>query len=258
MNTVLYQFLIEVPTATAIWSALLVLALTGLTVLVARPDRDHPPDVTAVEPMPDAPPPVADLRRYAEEVAVAASGAAQTARRRRTAWLAAQDDLERAWQAYDEAETAARRFSDAGTLPSPRTPRTPAEYASRERWLHQAAVAAHWRGELSVERLRDVFGHRDGWDPRRHPVEHEVMLARAVREDRRTTYRAAAGRERAAWRDAELAAEAARSLAAEAYAAAERLRPGRLPLPRPAMSAARPRLATRWRPARVRTAAPTP
>ncbi|MFY1585761.1 hypothetical protein ACN267_14760 [Micromonospora sp. WMMD734] len=252
MTTVLSQFLIGVPTATAIWSLLLVLALTGLAVLVARPEREQPTDVTAVGPPPDAPPPVADLRRYADEVTVAAAGAAQTARRHRAAWLAAQDTLERAWQEYDEAETAARRFTGAGALPSPRTPRTPAEYAGRERWLHQEAVAAHWRGELSVERLRDVFAHRDGWDPRRHPVEHEVMLARAVREDRRAAYRAAHWRERVAWRAAELAAEAARSLAAEAYAATQRVRPGRVPLPRAATSAAtRPTPATRWHPARV-------
>ncbi|GHJ09156.1 hypothetical protein TPA0907_35230 [Micromonospora humidisoli] len=252
MTTVLSQFLIGVPTATAIWSLLLVLALTGLAVLVARPEREQPTDVTAVGPPPDAPPPVADLRRYADEVTVAAAGAAQTARRHRAAWLAAQDTLERAWQEYDEAETAARRFTGAGALPTPRTPRTPAEYAGRERWLHQEAVAAHWRGELSVERLRDVFAHRDGWDPRRHPVEHEVMLARAVREDRRAAYRAAHWRERVAWRAAELAAEAARSLAAEAYAATQRVRPGRVPLPRAATSAAtRPTPATRWHPARV-------
>ncbi|MEU8375087.1 MULTISPECIES: hypothetical protein [Micromonospora] len=252
MNTVLSQFLIEVPTATVIWSALLVLALTGITILVARPERDQPAAAaTAAAPASDAPPPVADLRRYAEEVAVAASGAARRARHHRVAWLAAHDALERAWQAYDEAETLARRFTGARALPSPRTPRTPAEYAGRERWLHQEAVAAHWRGELSVERLRDVFAHRDGWDPRRHPVEHEVMLARAVREDRRTAYRAAVGRERAAWRNAELAAEAARSLAAEAHAAAQRWRPTRVPLPRPATSATRPAPATRWRPARV-------
>jgi hypothetical protein len=252
VNTVLSQFLIGVPTATAIWSLLLVLALTGLAVLVARPEREQTTDVTPVVPSPDAPPPVADLRRYADEVAVAAAGAAQTARRHRTAWLAAQDTLERAWQAYDEAETTARRFVGAGALPSPRTPRTPAEYAGRERWLHQEAVAAHWRGELSVERLRDVFAHRDGWDPRRHPVEHEVMLARAVREDRRAAYRAAAWRESVAWRDAELAAEAARSLAAEAYVATQRVRPGRVPLPRTATSAAtRLTQAARWHPARV-------
>ncbi|MFC8620415.1 hypothetical protein ACFT9M_28900 [Micromonospora purpureochromogenes] len=253
MNTVLYQFLVEVPTAAAIWSALLVLALTVLTVLVARPERDPAPDEPVVDPSPAADPAteLADLRRYAEEVAVAATGAAQTARRRRDAWLTAQEEVDRAWTAYDEAETAARRFSGAAVLPAPRTPRTPAEYAGRERWLHQAAVAAHWRGELPVERLRDVFAHRDGWDPRRHPVEQEVLLARAVRDGRRDAYRAAAGRERSAWRAAELAAEAARALAVEAYAAAERLRPARLPAQRTATATARTAIAARWRPARV-------
>ncbi|WP_347877009.1 hypothetical protein [Micromonospora sp. KC606] len=250
MNAVLYQFLIEVPTAAAIWSALLVLALALLTVLVARPEResplgDHPgpTDDPAVE--------AADLRRYAEEVAAAAAHAGWTARRWRDAWLTAQEEMNRAWTAYDEAETAARRFVDAGALPTPRTPRTPAEYAARERWLHRAAVAAHWRGELPVERIRDVFAHRDGWDPRRHPVEQEVLLVRAVRDSRREAYQTAADRERAAWRDAERAAEAARALAVEAYAAAERLRPNRVPARRRAATATRTAAAARWRPARV-------
>lgn len=251
MNTVVYQFLVEVPTAAAIWSALLVLALTVLTVLVARPEREAAEPAADPSPAPTPAPEPADLRRYAEEVAVAAARAAQTARRRREAWLAAQEEMDRAWEAYDEAETAARRFVGAAALPAPRTPRTPAEYAGRERWLHQAAVAAHWRGELPVERLRDVFAHRDGWDSRRHPVEQEVLLARAVRDGRRDAYRAAAGRERSAWRDAELAAEAARALTAEAYAAAQRLRPGRVPAPRAVTAAARTTPAARWRPARV-------
>ncbi|MEH0983641.1 hypothetical protein [Micromonospora sp. CPCC 205556] len=250
MNTVLHEFLTEVPTAAAIWSALLVLALTVLTVLVARPERDRPVgEATPAEPSPAVE--LADLRRYAEEVAVAAARAARTAQRRRAAWEAAHEEVDRAWTAYDEAETAARRFAGAAALPAPRTPRTPAEYAGRERWLHQAAVAAHWRGELPVERLRDVFAHRDGWDPRRHPVEQEVLLARAVRDGRRDAYTSAAERERTAWRDAELAAEAARSLAAEAYAAAQRLRPGRVPAPRAVAVAARTAPAARWRPARV-------
>ncbi|NBE84516.1 hypothetical protein [Micromonospora rubida] len=253
MDIVLYQFLVEVPLAAAIWSVLLVVALGVLTALVARPQRDRP----AVDPAPPAVDPVideaTDLRRYAEEVGVAAAGAARTARRRREAWLTAQAALDRAWQAYDEAETAARRFSGAGSLPAPRTPRTPAEYAARERWLHHAATAAHLRGELSIRQLCDVFAHRGGWDPRLHPVQQEVVLARAVRDGRRAGHRAAAARERAAWRDAELAAEAARALAVEAYAAAERARPVRSPAPRAATAAAGRRIvpAARWRPARA-------
>ncbi|EEP74334.1 hypothetical protein MCAG_04661 [Micromonospora sp. ATCC 39149] len=250
MDIVLYRFLTEVPLAAAIWSVLLVVALSVLTVLVARPARDRPADAEAMaRPVAPAAQAVADLRRYAEEVAVAAAGAAQTARRRRAAWMAAQDAAEQAWQAYDEAETAARRFRDAGALPTPRTPRTPAEYASRERWLHHAATAAHLRGELSIGQLCDVFARRGGWDPRLHPVQQEVVLARAVRDGRLARYRVAAERERAAWRDADLAAEAARALAAEAYAAAQRVRPGRSPAPRAA--AGRPVPATGWRLARI-------
>lgn len=239
MNAVLHEFLIDVPRATAIWSVLLVLALTTLTVVAARPERDQP-----------EPPPVddlADLRRYAEEVAVAAAGAARTARRRRDAWLAAQEQSDRAWQAYDEAESAARRLSAAAALPAPRTP---VEYAARKRWLHQAAVAAHWRGDLSARQLRDVFSQRDGWNPRLHPVEQEVALTRAVRDGKLAAYRAAVAGERAAWRDAEVAAEAARALSAEAYAAAVRLRPMRPAKPR-AASARHPVAVTRWRPARL-------
>ncbi|MBY8874796.1 hypothetical protein K7640_23485 [Micromonospora sp. PLK6-60] len=250
MNTVLYQFLIEVPQAAAIWSALLVLALTTLAVLVARPERDRPAEEPSVAEL--AATEAADLHRYAEEVAVAAGGAAQTARRRRAEWLATQEAVDLAWQAYDEAESAARRFAGAAALPAPRTPRTPAEYAARERWLHQAVMAAHWRGELTARQVSDVFGRRDGWDPRRHPADQEIVLARAVRDGKLAVYRTASERERSAWRAAELAAESARALSAEAYAAAERLRRDVVVRPRAvAVPAAPAATATRWRPARV-------
>lgn len=244
MTTVLHEFLVDVPRATAIWSVLLLLALTTLTVLAARPEREQP----AAEP--SAVDETADLRRYAEEVAVAAAGAAQTARRRRDAWLAAQEEADRAWQAYDEAESAARRLGAAAPLPEPRTPRTPAEYAYRERWLHHAAVAAHWRGDLSAQQLGDVFGHRDGWNPRLHPVDQEIVLTRAVRDGKLAAYRSAVARERASWRDAEVAAEAARALSAEAYTAVERLRPA-LPTRSRKATAGRLVAQVRWRPARV-------
>ncbi|MET8250621.1 hypothetical protein [Micromonospora sp. NPDC005197] len=253
-TVVFYQFLTEVPQAAAIWSALFLLALTVLAVLVARPE----PDSAASEPTP--PPPtaqevaaaeLADLRRYAEEVAVAAARAAQTARRRRADWLITQEEAQAAWSRYDEADTAARRFATAGALPTPRTPHTPAEYAARERYLHRAAMAAHWRGELTMTQLGDVFGHRRGWDPRRHPVEQEVLLSRATRDARLAEHRAADERERSAWRDAELAAESARTLAEEAYAAAVRLWPNPLPSRRTTTRASRSAVVTRWRPARV-------
>ncbi|MET8909734.1 hypothetical protein [Micromonospora sp. NPDC004551] len=251
-QTVLYRFLTEVPEAAAIWSALLLLALGVLAVLVARPERDGAPE-PAPDPAADEAARRADLRRYADEVAVAAAGARQTARRRREQWLAAHDEADRAWRAYDEADTAARRLAGAAALPAPHTPRTPAEYAARERWLHHTAMTAHWRGDLSARQLADVLAHRNGWDPRRHPAEQEIVLARAVREGRRAGWTAAAERERRAWRDAELAAEAARTLASEAYAATGALRrtpandgtAARTPVTATAVAGAR------WRPARA-------
>ncbi|SCL32590.1 hypothetical protein GA0070616_4503 [Micromonospora nigra] len=249
METVLYQFLIEVPQAAAIWSALLVVALGVLTALVARPEATTPAEPTAGAD--EAAQEAADLRRYAGEVAVAAAGAARTARRRRDAWRAAQEDLDRAWRAYDRAETAARRLAGTTALPTPRTPHTPAEYAARERWLHHAAMAAHWRGDLSASQLSDVFGRRAGWDPRRHPAEQEVVLARAVRDHLSAAYRSAAERERAAWRAAEVAVDAARALTTEAYAAAVRLRPAPVPAVRVPGAQRRPVAAARWRPAGV-------
>lgn len=227
-KTVLYHFLTAVPEAAAIWSALLLLALGMLAVLVARPERDTPPEAIP-DPAVEEAARRADLRRYADEVAVAAAGAAQTARRRREEWLAVQGEVDQAWCAYDEAEAVARRLAGAGALPEPRTPRTPTEYAARERWLHRAAMAAHWRGDLTARQLADVLAHRNGWDPRRHPAEQEIVLARAVRDHRLAGWRTAAEREQRAWRDAERAADAARALAAEAYAARAVLRPGAVP-----------------------------
>lgn len=259
-QTVLYQFLIEVPQAAAIWSGLLLLALAVLAALVARPERETPAEAGPVpDPAAEEAARLADLRRYADEVAVAAAGAAQTARRRREQWLRAHDEVDRAWRAYDEAESAARRFAGAAVLPAPRTPRTPAEYAVRERWLHHAAMAAHWHGELSARQLADVLAHRNGWDPRRHPAEQEIVLARVVRDGRRAGYRTAAEREQRAWRDAELAAEAARALAGEAYAATAALRSGPVPVRRAgavtrtlaAVAGTAPVRPARWRPARI-------
>ncbi|MFI7022139.1 hypothetical protein [Micromonospora sp. NPDC049900] len=247
-KTVLYQFLIEVPRAAAIWSVLLVLALGVLTAMVARPESTGD-DTGPVDDPAEAE--AADLRRYAGEVAVAAAGAAQNAARRREAWHTAQTALDRSWASYDEAESRARRLAGVTALPAPRTPRTASEYAARERWLHHAAMKAHWRGDLSARQLTDVLARRAGWDARLHQVDQEVVLARVVRDNHRAAYRAAAERERAAWREAELAGEAARVLSAEAYAAAQRLRPN--PLPAPAVTTvARPAAAVlRWRPARV-------
>lgn len=224
MEKALYAFMINICQATAIWLALMGVGAVVLLLVTRRgpesgsarpPRRSRRWRRSRVDP---------EARRYAEEVAVAAERAAVTAVRRRDAWLAEQRAVELTRAACDAAGAAARRAGAAAAFPAPRTPRTPVEYAERERHLHRTAAAAYWRGELSASTLVDALAHRGDWDPRLHPVELEVVLRRAAHADLLASERAATGRERSAWRDAELAAAAARSLRAEAYAAAGRVR----------------------------------
>ena len=272
MENLMYFFLLDIPRAAMIWSALIVVALAAMAILIARRPR---PELTEVGgPMPaEGVGPIRaavagrarltaeaeELARYADEVGVAAGRAAETARRRREEWLAAQDEAEAAWQAYEAADIDARRVAATVSLPEPKTPRTPSEYVDRERYLHRAAMSACGRQELSVLELSDALAHRNGWDPRRHPVEQEVVLRRAVRNGRLAAQRAAAERERGAWRTAEAAAVAAQSLRDEAFAAAERARQASHLLPPRGGSGSgpvrdatrRPQQATRWRAAQA-------
>ncbi|GIG91895.1 hypothetical protein [Plantactinospora endophytica] len=269
MENVLFDFVIEVTRSTTLWLVLLGLALLGGIWLVVRPREGAPEraDGTGYDvAVRDAEgrrerlvTRAAELHRYAEEVAVAAERSAVTAQRRRDEWLAAQEEVEATWQAYETADAAARRFGAAAVLPEPRTPRTPAEYADRERFLHRAAMAACTRQELSVLQLSDALANRNGWDPRRHPAEQEIVLRRAARDSLLAAHRAAEERERIAWRDAEVAAAAARSLREEAFAAASRTEQVRRWLPtasgRPQGAASdrtrQHRPARRWRTARA-------
>lgn len=253
MQTVLHAFLLDIPTAAGIWLALLLPAIAALTALLLRAGRapaDAESTGTSTEPSawatgptvvtatiagrPPRPRPAAasgrrgwrpraeaqELSRFAAEVAVAADRSAAIARRRRDQWADAQADAERAWQAFRSADAANGRLAPTTALPPPRMPRTPGEYAERERYLRRAAMAACWRRELSILQLSDALAHRAGWDPRRHPAEQEVHLHRAVRDGAFAAYRSAAAREREAWRIAEEAGAAARSLRGEACAAA--------------------------------------
>lgn len=261
MNTVLHTLMLDVPKAVAIWLTLIAIAMVALGAMLGPdgwsrirhgvPNRKPRKRVRLAAQ-------ARDLSRYAEEVAVAAERAAATAHCRREEWLAAQCAAEEAWRASDTADAAARRLAGAAALPVPRTPRTPAEYADREHYLHRAVMAACTRNELSIWQLSDALAHRNGWDPRRHPVEQEVALRRVVRDRLAAAHAAAAEQERAAWHAAEAAAVAARSLQGEAIAAAWRPRRVR-PWLRPELEAAtevtqavrRPHQAVRWRAART-------
>ncbi|SBT51255.1 hypothetical protein [Micromonospora auratinigra] len=223
MQTVFSTVLPDVPQAAVIWLALLAVAAIVVAALIVLPDRfravfgdriSEAARPSSLELAEEA----RERARYARELEVAAARATATAERRRTEWLAAQEEVEEAWQAYEAAEEQVRRLAAAAALPLPRTARTPAEYADRERWLHRAALDAQWRKDITVEQLSDILGHQ-GWDPRRHPVEQELLLRRLIRDNVRARQDAARTREQAAWRAAELAAAAARSLRDEAYAA---------------------------------------
>ncbi|MDG4823997.1 hypothetical protein O7635_19250 [Asanoa sp. WMMD1127] len=233
MQTAMQLFFVGVPRAAVIWLILLglaILAVTGLHLVGPRGPRRAGVRVRLRaarirrERRATA---AAELVRYADEVGVAAQRAEATARRRHEAWLTAQETAERAWTAFEAADRAASRMAAAALLPSPATPQTPQEYAERERWLHRAAMSACAHNELSLLDLNDALAHRNGWDPRRHPVEQEAMLRKAIRDTLRSAERDAARAERFAWETAESAAAAARSLRAEAIAAAERAHPVR-------------------------------
>jgi hypothetical protein len=191
-------FIVE--TAATIWMVLLiaVAAATALFAIPRRPARTPEPE------------PVTD------EHALAAERAAEASRCRRAEWLAAQEQVDATWAAFDAADRDARRVAAAAAFPIIKQRRTRAELADRERNLHRMATAACRHRELSIGQLNEVLAHRGTWNPRRHPVAQEAALRAAVREHRFAAYQAAAEHEREAWQEAERAAATLRSLRAEA------------------------------------------
>jgi hypothetical protein len=152
----------------------------------------------------------AESRRYADEIGTAADRATEMAERRRDQWLAAHVATEAAWKAYDTADAESRRLDRAAAYPTPdAAPRTPEE-------LHKAAQDAFRRGQIDSDQLLDVLFHRNGFDPQRHPFELDALLRRAARDRLLRSYRAASAAEREAWRQAEAASAARKSLVEEA------------------------------------------
>jgi hypothetical protein len=224
MTKVIAMLQSDILHAIGIWALLVMAGLFALLVFKSRFFDLEP------EPAPTADPArprrhaqhARELIRYAQEVAVAAERAQAMAQRRREEWLAAQAQLDEAWQAFEASDADAQRLARAAALPPPRAPKTPSEYAYRERYLHRAAMAACSRKQLSPLDLSDALAHRKGWDPKRHPADQEVVLRRAVRDCMWASYRAAAKRERAAWRSAGVADESKVSLREEARMAMAR------------------------------------
>ncbi len=231
MNSVIVDFVHGLLQAAAIWLALLAVAVIALSIMLGRPKRERLPAEHAVRgallKRARLSAQYEQLERFAREVGVAAERAAATAERRREEWLTVQSHAQSAWEAYETCDAEARRLSAAASLPLPKTPSTPAEYAEREKFLHRAAMAACSHRQLSPLDLSDALAHRNGWDPRRHPFDQEIALRRVARDGLREAYRAASRRESAAWQTANTASVAARSLREEAFRAAEQARQAR-------------------------------
>src|SRR5689334_5988120 len=108
---------------------ILLLAVALAVALLGLPRSAPPQPLTAAQ---------RDDLRYAGEVTVAASRAAATAERRRAEWVTAQQELDAAWEAFDEADRRARRSAGAAAYPLISKRRKPGENVDRERWLHRA------------------------------------------------------------------------------------------------------------------------
>jgi hypothetical protein len=244
---VMHSFFVSLPLAVAVW-LIMVVVLAGLaallvlpsrmigraragTVLAAGPAGDLASDVTGdlsavtgelvAVPVVDLVPSPAEDLEYAGEISVATHRAAATARRHRTEWITAQDELDAAWTAFDEADRAARATHKAGAFPLMSRRRKPGENVDRERYLHHAASEACRHREISIKQLNEIFAHR-GWNPRLHPVFQEGALRNAIRDHRLAHYRQALANERKAWHAAEVSAQAVRSLRLEMAAAIAR------------------------------------
>ncbi|MEV0898947.1 hypothetical protein [Actinoplanes sp. NPDC049802] len=163
-----------------------------------------------------------EARRYADVLLVVTARAISAADRWQRHWQQTEQDAAEAWQAWQDAEERLDRVRAAAAFRTPRTRRTAAEFADREKYLHQAAAAAVERGDLPATVLADLVAGEGGWNPRLHPVEQELVLHRGFAAVRRHLYQRAAAVEETAWHDAQLAAASRDSLRRETAAATTR------------------------------------
>jgi hypothetical protein len=240
--------------AAAIWATLILLALIALAGLALPSGVFRPRQISAwladsarqrrAEDEGRAAAATESIR-YAEEIAVAARGAANTAERRREQCREAQARTQQAWQAYQDADAALTRARGAAAYATPTAERGRDEHAELARALRRSAQAAYRRGDLSGSQLLDALTHRNGWDPTLHPVLQELALARAAVAHRFAAYRECLNAEDAAWQAAGVATAAIRSLRIEVIAAEARAEAARVALPQKA----RPTRAARRAPA---------
>ncbi|AGZ39004.1 hypothetical protein [Actinoplanes friuliensis] len=223
--------------AAAIWATLILLALLALAGLALPRGVFRPRQISAWladsaaqkrAELERRSTEAEELIRYADEIAVAARGAAHTAERRREECQEAQVRTQEAWQAYQAADAALTRARRAAAYA---TPMTDDEHADRAQALRRSAQSAYRRGDLSDTQLLDALTHRNGWDPTLHPVEQELILARAAVTHRFAAYQECLTAEDAAWQAADIATASVRSLRLEVIAAEAQAESARATLP---------------------------
>jgi hypothetical protein len=240
MNVVA-EMLLTQPTPMAIWATLMLLTFPALLLLgspeaMARPRRSAQEFVAALRGRGE------EIRRrateaeraeqYAAEVRVAAARAETGAQRWQDRWEQSETELDAAYRAWLDADARLRTATAAAAWGSAWSVQTPSEYASRERYLHRKVAAAVHRGDLPAEALPDALSGRGGWDPRLHPADQDLVLARASAAWLRHRYDLAVTAERRAHHDVDMARRAGASLrhesrTATAHAASLRLTAGR-------------------------------
>ncbi|WP_433793657.1 hypothetical protein [Actinoplanes sp. CA-252034] len=233
---ILAEMLLSEPAPMAIWAALLLLTLPALVVL-ANPDGVRDPAAALGDAVrfvwrtrqrragrraAEAAEAQAAVR-YALEVRVAATRAAEAVDRWQAHWRVSADRVDATWAALRTADARRERSRAATAFGTPWTPQDPAEYAARERFLHEGVRAAVSRGDLPVSALADALAGDAGWDPRLHPAEQEIVLSHRCAEHRERAHRAAVAAERAAWHDMQLAGRGRDSLRREAEIAEARV-----------------------------------
>jgi hypothetical protein len=235
-TNVIAETLLADPTPMIIWVILIALTVPAM-LLLTNQDRLHDPraafrDVVAalrtrggLAALRREQAEAVEAARFADEVRACAERAdAATAQWQRHLEQAEQEQLA-AWQAWLDADSRLRRSLTATAFGTPWSVRTCEEYAARERFLHHAVTTAAKAGDLPTAAVADALAARNGWDPRLHPLEQELVVHRAAARHRWHRYQLAATAQQATQHHTDLARRAAASLHQTATAAPEQSRP---------------------------------
>ncbi|MFG2037811.1 hypothetical protein [Dactylosporangium sp. NPDC048998] len=161
-----------------------------------------------------------ELIRQAAATAAAAKRAQITVVEAQARSAAAQAAREHAWASFDVAQKAYQEaLQSAGQVSSELPANEQDEDAKRE--VSRAALDAFKRGDITVNKLEQVFKGVAGADPLQELAAREVELRRTAESRARRLYEAAAAAERAAVKAADVAVVAAAALSQEAAEVAE-------------------------------------